>query len=99
MLTEFPGLLLWGVPGVIVWLLSFGPILRAAHNGGRPSPCGLRLNLVGMGLIVLGWDLGLVLAALARSEWGVALLFIAAAAWLPVLLLWLAARLRVTAGS
>jgi len=95
--TDFPGLLLWGVPGVIVWLAGQVLIFRAMRDGGRTSPLGLRLTMAGFGLSLLGWLIGLELAALDRSEWAVGAVMLVVLGPMSVLFFWLALRPRVTA--
>ena len=72
MLTEFPGLLLWGIPGLLVWLVGQAFVFRAALARHERSPRGLRLTMVGIGLSMLGLTVGLALAAVVRGVWPVA---------------------------
>ena len=95
--TDFPDLLLWGLPGIIVWLAGQVLIIRAARDHGRKSPAGLRLTMAGYGLTVLGWLIGVEIAALVRSEWAVCVAILLGSGWVPVLFFWLATRPRVTA--
>jgi hypothetical protein len=76
MLTEFPGLLLWGIPGLLVWLLGQAFVFRAALARHERSPRGVRLTLVGVGLFTLGLTVGGALAALARGLWPVAVVVV-----------------------
>ena len=66
--TEFPGLLLWGVPGIIVWLAGQVLVYRAFIARRERSLSGLRLTMVGMGLSVLGPTVPGVVAAPVRAE-------------------------------
>ena len=95
--TDFPGLLLWGIPGVVVWFVGQVLIVRAARDGGRKSPRGLRLTLAGFGLIFLGWVMAVEIAALDRRGWAVGAAILVATGWLPLLFFWMAMRPRVTA--
>ena len=70
--TEFPGLLLWGVPGIIVWLAGQVLVYRAFIARRERSLSGLRLTMVGMGLSFLGPSVAVVVAAAVRDEWLVA---------------------------
>jgi hypothetical protein len=69
MLTEFPGLLLWMVPGAIVWLAGWTLIFRAALNREERSPTGLRVHLIGMALMTLGLAVGGAFAAVVHGYW------------------------------
>ena len=69
MLAEFPGLLLWGVPGLIVWAGGQLMVLVAAWRHHKRSPNGLRLTMTGLGLLIAGWAVGLALAAVAHGVW------------------------------
>jgi O-antigen/teichoic acid export membrane protein len=70
--TEFPGLLLWGVPGLLVWLVGQVFVFRAALTRHERSLRGLRLTTVGFGLFMLGLTVGVSIAAVARGVWFVA---------------------------
>jgi hypothetical protein len=72
MLTEFPGLLLWGVPGLLVWLMGFVLVFRAVLTRRERSLRGPRLTMVGNGLFVLGLTVGVSIALVARGVWIVA---------------------------
>jgi hypothetical protein len=70
-LTDFPGLLLWGVPGLVVWVVGQTMVFVAAWWHHKRSPNGLRLTMMGLGLLIAGWGVGLALAAVARGAWPV----------------------------
>jgi hypothetical protein len=76
MLTEFPGLLLWGIPGLLVWLVGQTLVFRAALARHERSARGLRLTMVGVGLFLLGLTVGLALAAVVRGVWPVAVVVV-----------------------
>ena len=76
MLTEFPGLLLLGIPGLLVWLLGQAFVFRAALARHERSPRGLRLTMVGIGLFMVGLTVGLALAAVVRGVWPVAVVVV-----------------------
>ena len=65
--TEFPGLLLWGVPSLIVWLAGPLVVFRAVIARRERSPRGLRLTMTAFGLFTLGVSVGLVVAAAVRD--------------------------------
>ena len=76
MLMEFPVLLLWGIPGLVVWLVGQLFVFRAAVARHERSPWGLRLTTVGIGLFMLGLTAGLALAAVGRGVWPVAVVVV-----------------------
>jgi len=96
MQLDFGTILLWGVPGLIVWAIGQSLVLAAAVRGRRKSPLGLRLALAGIGLALLGWFVAVVVAALGAGLWPVALVVLILFGWQPILFFWLASRPSVT---
>ena len=90
-------ILLCGVPGLIVWAIGVILVFARAFRGRRKSLLGLRLTLAGIGLALLGWLGGVVVATLTVGRWPVAVVVLVAAGWHPVLSFWLATRRRVIA--
>ncbi len=87
---ELPGVLVWGVPGLVVWIVGQGLVFRAAI-GQRRSPLGLRLSRIGFALLTLGVMVGLATLLFARGQWPIAVVVIIVLGWWPLRLL-LAAR-------
>lgn len=94
--TDFAAVLVWCIPGALVWLAGLVLIFRAFRNGRRASLRGARLTMSGLGFFGLGGLVGIEIAALERHGWPVALLIAVITCWAPVLCFWLATRLRVT---
>jgi hypothetical protein len=84
MLTEFPGVLLWMVPGAIVWLAGLILIFRAVVHRGERSPRGFRVHLIGMAMMMLGLAVGGVSAAVVHGSW--VLVPVIASIFLPIAL-------------
>lgn len=95
--TTLPGLLLWGVPGIIVWLVGQVLIVNAFRDGHRKSPRGLRLTMAGIGLTFLGWLIGLEVAVLGQGNVVLGLVLLLVGGWVPAFLFWLATRPSITA--
>ena len=55
------------------------------------------MTMAGIGLVLLGWLIGVEVAMFDRSEWLVAAVILVGMGWSPVLLFWWATRPRVTA--
>ena len=99
MLTEFPGLLLWGIPGLLVWLMGFVLVFRAALTRRERSLRGPRLTMVGHGLFVLGLTVGVSIALVARGVWIVAVVVVAGGGLLSLASFSLAGRVGVSTGN
>ena len=92
MLTELPGQFLWGVPGLVVFLLGQVLVLHAFFGHHKRSLRGARLTVAGFGLLTLGLLVGFVLGAAMRGEWLVAVAVIVVGGWAPLFCFRLAAR-------
>jgi hypothetical protein len=95
--TDLASVLLWCVPGLVVMVGGQALVWRAFFAGRRRSPTGLRLSMIGSGLIGLGGMAGLAIAAVGQGRWPVALLVVVVFGWWPAFFFWWATRPRVTA--
>jgi hypothetical protein len=87
---EFPGVPLWGVPGLVVWLVGQALVFRT-RVGPQRSPLGQRLSRIGFAILTLGVMVGLATLFSARGQWPIAVVVIIVLGWWPLRLL-LAAR-------
>lgn len=94
--SDLPGLLLWCVPGMAVWIAGFVLTFGAVCRGRRAPLLGLRLLPAGGGFVLVGGLIGIVIAALERWGLGVALLIALTTCWAPVPFFWLASHIHVT---
>ena len=95
---DLPVLLLLGVPGAFVWLWGQSLIFRALGDGGKRSARGLPLTMAGLGLIILGWLIGLEIDAVESVGWILAVAILPAFAF-PLVMFWMATRAQVTDGD
>ncbi len=88
-------LVVWAVPGCVVWVLGWVIFLIQARRG-RWSPAGWRLHTAGLGLAFLGMSVGLVASFVLADEWLLGLVLAPLMGWPGPALIWIAAKAKIT---
>jgi hypothetical protein len=78
--------------GLIIWAAGQALIGRALFTRQGRSTGGVRLTAIGLGLFALGLLIGLVVTAMERGTWPVAVAIVLVTGWLPVACFRFAAR-------